>query len=73
MLFLSGTRDALAQRELLEEVLARLDRRAQLHWLATADHSYRILKRQREPQPTVFEEMAGVIAEFVATVLESGS
>ena len=68
MLFLSGTRDALAQADLLEEVVAGLGTRARLHWLATADHSYRILKRQRLPEPTVFEEMAGRVAAFVEEV-----
>ena len=66
MLFLSGTRDALADPELLEGVVAGLGDRAQLHWLATADHSYKILKRQRVDGPSVFEEMAAVARGFVA-------
>jgi predicted alpha/beta-hydrolase family hydrolase len=66
MLFLSGTRDALAEPVLLEEVIAGLGDRAQLHWLATADHSYKILKRQRSVAPSVFEEMAEVARAFIA-------
>jgi predicted alpha/beta-hydrolase family hydrolase len=66
MLFLSGTRDALAEPELLEGVVAGLGERAQLHWLATADHSYKILKRQRVDGPSVFEEMAEVARAFIA-------
>ena len=65
MLFLSGTRDALAEPVLLEEVIAGLGKRAMLHWLDTADHSYKILKRQRPASPTVFEEMAGVARAFI--------
>jgi predicted alpha/beta-hydrolase family hydrolase len=65
MLFLSGTRDALAQADLLEGVVGSIGPRAQLHWLATADHSYKILKRQRPPQPTVFAEMALAVRQFV--------
>ena len=65
MLFLSGTRDGLAQSELLDQVVVGIGERAHLHWLATADHSYKILKRQRAPQPTVFEEMAQAIRHFV--------
>lgn len=67
MLFLSGTRDALAEPVLLEEVIAGLGERATLHWLDTADHSYRILKRQRPVSPTVFEEMAGVARAFITS------
>jgi predicted alpha/beta-hydrolase family hydrolase len=63
MLFLSGTRDALAERELLEATVAALGERAQLHWLATADHSYRILKRQRNDD--VFEEMGAAAGAFL--------
>lgn len=66
MLFLSGTRDALAERDLLEGVVAGLGDRAQLHWLESADHSYKILKRQRVEGPGVFEEMAEVAKAFMA-------
>lgn len=66
MLFLSGTRDALAEPALLTGVVERLAPRAELHWLDTADHSYRILKRRRTSQVSVFEEMAATAAEFVA-------
>ena len=65
MLFLSGTRDGLAQADLLASVVTQIGPRAQLHWLETADHSYKILKRQRLPEPTVFQEMAVAIRDFV--------
>ncbi len=68
MLFLSGTRDALAEGELLEDLVASLPQ-ARLHRLDTADHSYKILKRTRQSQQDVFTEMAEVAAEFVATVI----
>ena len=55
-----------SQKELLEAAVAELGVRARLHWLATADHSYRILKRQRTAGPSVFEEMAQVTRTFVA-------
>lgn len=57
MLFLSGTRDDLADQALLTEVTAELSQ-ATLHWLDTANHSYQILKRQRAPEPSVFAELA---------------
>lgn len=65
MLFLSGTRDDLAKPELLEPLVASLPN-ATLHWLETADHGYRVLKRQRARADSVFDEMAEVAHAFVA-------
>ena len=45
MLFLQGTRDALAERALLEAVLARLGPRARVQWLEAADHSFHVAAR----------------------------
>jgi uncharacterized protein len=45
MLFLQGTRDALAERSLLEALLARLGPRASVHWLEDADHSFHVALR----------------------------
>ncbi len=41
MLFLQGTRDALAGRAHLEAVMARLGPRARVRWLEHADHGFR--------------------------------
>ena len=64
MLFLSGTRDGLAMPELLEELVTRLPR-AELHWLDTADHGYKVLKRSRQSEEDVFVELARVAAAFM--------
>jgi predicted alpha/beta-hydrolase family hydrolase len=64
MLFLSGTRDELADAALLSGVVAPLPY-AQLHWLDTADHGYRVLKRSRASSEDVFDEMARVARAFV--------
>jgi predicted alpha/beta-hydrolase family hydrolase len=45
MLFLQGTRDALAERPLLEALLTRLTPRASVHWLEDADHSFHVPAR----------------------------
>ena len=47
MLFLSGTRDKLAELGLLEPVVKPLER-ATLHRLDTADHGFKVLKRSRK-------------------------
>ena len=64
MLFLSGTRDKLAERDLLEPLVAGLAD-ATLHFLATADHGYRVLKRERASGESVFDEMARVARAFI--------
>ncbi|HEX2140269.1 MAG TPA: alpha/beta family hydrolase, partial [Woeseiaceae bacterium] len=65
MLFLSGTRDALAERALLGPLVSALGT-AELHWLKTADHGYRVLKRSRGNREDVFDEMARVAREFIS-------
>ncbi len=64
MLFLSGSRDGMAQPDLMEGVVARLN--AELHWLETADHGYKVLKRTRQRTDDVFSEMVGYIGKFVS-------
>jgi uncharacterized protein len=64
MLFLSGTRDPLAERALLVCVVATLPS-AKLHWLDTADHGYRVLKRTRASTEDVFDEIGRVTRELI--------
>ena len=63
MLFLSGTRDKLAEPGLMAQVTSRLG--ATLHWLDSGDHGYRILKRSRVREDDIFDEMAGHARQFV--------
>ena len=63
MLFLSGTRD---EPDLLCSVVKVA--RAKLQWLETADHGYGILKRTRQRQDDVFDEMADYARDFVVSV-----
>jgi hypothetical protein len=46
LLFLQGTRDALAARALLESLLARLGARASVRWLEDADHAFHVPARR---------------------------
>jgi hypothetical protein len=64
MLFLSGTRDDLAEPKLLEPLVASL-KNAHLHWLETADHGYRVLKRSRTRTDSVFDEMGEAARTFI--------
>ena len=67
MLFLSGTRDALAEPELLEATIGKLAN-ARLHWLETADHSFKILKRTRTSTEDVYAEAARVSNDWVTSL-----
>lgn len=62
MLFLSGTRDELADLSLLKPVVKRLG--ATLHLLDTADHGYKVLKKSRTSTEDVFVEMARVVRDW---------
>ncbi len=65
MLFIQGTRDALAELSLLEPVVERLGKRATLHRVAEADHSFHVLARSgrndREAMSEVLETLAAWI------------
>ena len=67
MLFLSGSRDGMADAPLLEGVVERVG--ATLHRLETADHGYKVLKRTRKRADTVFEEMAAHSSAWLDSVL----
>jgi predicted alpha/beta-hydrolase family hydrolase len=68
MLFVSGSRDALAAPELLRGVVADLGERAELYWLDTADHGYRVQTRARGRDDSVFDEIGAAVAAFVSRV-----
>ena len=67
MLFLSGTRDGMAQPALLNDVASRIG--ATVNWLDTADHGYKVLKRTRARSDDVFEEMAHYASGWLDAVL----
>jgi predicted alpha/beta-hydrolase family hydrolase len=66
MLFVSGTRDALAAPALLEGVVGKLG--ATLVWLETADHGYRVQKRARQRTDSVFDELGAAVEVFVRSL-----
>src|SRR5437867_7918164 len=66
MLFLNGTRDELADLDLLQPVCKNLGKRTTLHSLDTADHGFRTLKRSRRSEEDVFVEMARIVREWAS-------
>jgi hypothetical protein len=57
MLFVSGSRDALAELNLLRPVVAGLGHRATLHVVDGADHSFRVAAKEAEALDTMAEWM----------------
>ncbi|MQA91584.1 MAG: alpha/beta hydrolase [Gemmatimonas sp.] len=70
-LFLQGTRDTLADLELMGEVTAKLGRRATLHVVDGADHGFHVLKRSSRSDSEVIEELADTIADWLPAAIDS--
>ena len=64
MLFLQGTRDALADLTLLEPIVAKLGKRATLRIVEHADHGFHVLKRSGRTDDQVLDELAGAVDEW---------
>ena len=67
MLFVQGTRDALAERAFLAGVLAELPR-ATLHDIEGADHSFRVPRRAGRTEETVRDEIVKVVADWLRSL-----
>ncbi|WP_257167830.1 alpha/beta family hydrolase [Bradyrhizobium sp. SRS-191] len=68
MLFLQGTRDKLAEMELLEPVVKRLGLRATLHRIAHADHAFHVPARSGKDAEAVMDELAQAFASWLDTL-----
>lgn len=64
MLFVQGTRDALADLDLLRPVLERLGPRATLRMIEHGDHMFHVLKRSGRTGDDVLDELALAVAEW---------
>jgi predicted alpha/beta-hydrolase family hydrolase len=71
MLFLQGTRDELAQLDLLQPLVASLGARATLELSADADHSFHVPARSGRKDADVRAAMADTISEWVARVAQT--
>lgn len=68
MLFIQGTRDKLAQMDLISEVVDGLGDHATMHIVEGGDHSFKVLKRSGRTEEEVMAEMGDAIAAWVKTV-----
>lgn len=65
LLFLQGSNDAFARRDLLDGVVARIGRNAALHYLPDGDHSFAVKGTKHTPYD-VGVSLAPLAAAFVA-------
>ena len=65
MLFLQGTRDALADLDLMKSVTSRLPA-ATLHVVEGGDHSFAVLKRSGRTEPEVMAELMDTIVDWMS-------
>ena len=70
MLFLQGTRDALADLTLLRPICAKLGSRATLHVIEKADHSFHVLKSSGRADAEVLRELAETAASWAERIEE---
>ena len=69
MLFLQGTRDALAVLDELQPLCKKLGRRATLKLFADADHSFHMPVRCGRNDAEVFGELLDALADWVSGVI----
>lgn len=65
LLFVQGTRDALARFDLMEPLVSRLGSAATLHVVEGGDHSFAMPKRAGRSQAQVESEIVGAIAAWL--------
>jgi uncharacterized protein len=65
MLFLQGSRDALADLKLLKPLCSRLGKRAELFVLKGGDHSFHMLKSSGRSDEEVLDELVVKAAEWM--------
>jgi len=68
MLFVQGTRDKLAEPDLLKPVAASLGELAKLHLVEAADHSFHVPAHSGRNDRAVMEEVLDVVAAWIAEV-----
>jgi predicted alpha/beta-hydrolase family hydrolase len=73
MLFLQGTRDALAELTLLERIIERLGQRATLYLLHDADHSFHVPANSGRKDADVRSEMLDACARWTSSVMSRAS
>jgi predicted alpha/beta-hydrolase family hydrolase len=71
MLFLQGTRDALADLDHLEPVITALGTKATLHEIEGGDHSFAVLKKSGRTNDEALAEVLDTLAAWIDRIAEA--
>jgi uncharacterized protein len=66
MLFVSGTKDQFAKKELLDQVVAKLGPGARIDWIEGGDHSFNT-RQGKEAQAKIYGEVMETLDSWVRT------
>ena len=73
MLLIQGTRDSLADLNLITSVCKRVGGKATLHVVDGGDHSFKVLKRSGRDQGEVMTEIANTVVAWATRILGAAS
>ena len=68
VLCINGTRDTFCTRELMEKALETVHTDWTMHWLAGADHSFRVLKSSDRSDADVYAEIGEAVRRWLLTL-----
>ena len=71
MLFLQGTRDQLADLQLLQTLVGQLGARATLKLFQDADHSFHVPARTGRKDPEIMAEISDALADWIGKAILS--
>jgi uncharacterized protein len=66
MLFVSGTKDQFAKKELLDQVVAKIGPRAKIDWIEGGDHSFNT-RQGKEAQAKIYGDVMETLDSWVGT------
>ncbi len=69
MLFLQGTRDEFAQLDLIQPLCRRLGKRARLHLIEGANHSFKVPAKSGRKDADVRAELADMLSAWTGEIL----
>jgi uncharacterized protein len=69
MLFLQGSRDALADLKLLQPLCARLDKKVELFVIDGGDHSFHLLKSAGRSDDQALDEAVAKTSSWISRLI----
>jgi uncharacterized protein len=69
LLFMQGTRDEMAELTLLQELVARLGKRATLRLMDNANHSFAVPARSGRTQAQIIGELVNTLSDWTDSLL----